>query len=176
MKLTSILLFAFITTSQFAQDCSAVVTYYGPTPYAQRADSPFAQEIANGTVRLEDFEDELLNSGFISTPCADVTNAGRPSVDEDDGTLDGFGTGRAMTDTGAPNCEFGLEFIFVPDENGRLPNFVGFTIVGFVAPTFIDGNTIYRATASIFNDEGIQLSDNRFYELPLVNLEHPTTT
>lgn len=36
---------------------AAAVTYYGPSPYTQRSDSPFAQAISEGIVRVEDFED-----------------------------------------------------------------------------------------------------------------------
>jgi MYXO-CTERM domain-containing protein len=146
---------------------SAAVTYFGPTPYAQRSDSPFAQAIANGIVRVEDFEDGLLNTGFATATCGAVSGMFRASVDEDDGVVDGLGTGRTWTSLLGPNCDFGLlEFRFEPDGLGRLPNFVGFVVVGSGAGEFIDGKFVYRAYPSIFDANGIELSDDRFFELP----------
>ncbi len=146
---------------------ATAVTYFGPTPYAQRSDSPFAQAISEGVVRVEDFEDGLLNSGFASTTCGAVSAMFRPSVDEDDGVVDGLGTGQAWTSLLGPNCDFGLlDFRFEPDELGRLPNFVGFVVVGSGAGEFIDGRFYYRAYPSIFAMNGVELSDDRFFELP----------
>jgi hypothetical protein len=146
---------------------SAAVTYFGPTPYAQRSDSPFAQAIAGGIVRVEDFEDGLLNTGSAFAACGAPSNELRPSVDEDDGIVDGNGTGRSWTNTQGPNCEFSLfDFRFEADELGRLPNFVGFVVVGIASGEFIDGKFLYRAYPSIFDANGIELSDDRHFELP----------
>jgi hypothetical protein len=146
---------------------SAAVTYFGPTPYAQRSDSPFAQAITEGTVRLENFEDGLLNTGFAFAGCGRASNELRPSVDEDDGIIDGFGIGRTWSNSFLPACDFGLDdFRFEPDSLGRLPNFVGFVVVGPGSGEFVDGGFLYRAKPSIFDANGIELSDGRFFELP----------
>jgi len=105
----------------------AAPTLYGPTPYLQASDSPFAG-LSLGYFHLEDFEDGLLNTPGVTastgiptkpTYSASVTD----SVDADDGLIDGFGNaGNSWFATpGVP----GVTFTFDPTVLGTLPTHVG---------------------------------------------------
>ena len=79
----------------------AVSILWDPLPYFSEADSPFYQGILDGTIYLEDFEDQALNTPFVREP-DNLTYFGRTirsfapnivdgfvrSVDGDDGTID----------------------------------------------------------------------------------------
>src|SRR5262245_1372541 len=67
-------------------------TFFGPLPYLSVADSPLDK---SGSFQLETFEDGLLNvPGVTSSPATIVLPGGiTDSVDADDGSIDGSGTG-----------------------------------------------------------------------------------
>ncbi len=70
---------------------SSAQTFFGPTPYTSRSDSPFQD-----CVQLETFEDHLFNQPGVSADVGFVTSTQYPStlmdsVDADDGVLDGSG-------------------------------------------------------------------------------------
>ena len=106
------------------------VVVYPATHYVQRSDSPFYAGIQSGTIYLEDFEDELFNSPYVSSANATVSLLTRYSVDEDDGVVDGVSNGLGLakrTDT-PPGP---LVFDFVPDAQGHYPRFVGLVITSY---------------------------------------------
>jgi len=101
---------------------SAAATLVGPTPYLSQADRPFSP---TGTFYLEDFED-----GVLSTPGV-TPSTGAPfgpsgitdSVDADDGTIDGSGTG-GHSFFASPGSA-GITFTFDPMVLGALPTAAG---------------------------------------------------
>jgi hypothetical protein len=131
---------------------------YGPTPYAQFSDSPFASidftTDPYGYFHLEDFEDGALNTPGV-TASAGFVLSGLPgntltdSVDGDDGVLDGSGSaGKSFYSNGNKV----LRFTFDTGILGKLPSHVGivWTDVGFVdgdtPPAFTGkGDVIFRA-------------------------------
>ena len=79
----------------------AVSILWDPLPYFSEADSPFYQGILDGTIYLEDFEDQALKTPFVREPDnlpyfgttyrADFPNVSYGSVrsvDGDDGVID----------------------------------------------------------------------------------------
>src|SRR5262249_46495476 len=70
-------------------------TWYGPTPYLCASDSPFSMAGLGQTFFLETFEDGMLNTpGVTASPGAAVAYGYLvDSVDCDDGTIDGSGSG-----------------------------------------------------------------------------------
>jgi len=96
-------------------------TLYGPTPYLQQSDSPFATEIQLGIVALETFEDNLFNIPGVTASAGSVIgpNGLTDSVDADDGTIDGNGNnGRSFFSN---NGSAGIRFTFT----GILPTKAG---------------------------------------------------
>jgi hypothetical protein len=80
-----------------AGQASAATTQFGPSPYFQTSDSPFAAiDFSGGYFHLEDFEDHALNTpGVSGTPGGPTSVVFGPSihdsVDADDGVIDGSG-------------------------------------------------------------------------------------
>src|SRR6185312_8199847 len=70
-------------------------TFLGPTPYLSQADSPFAASITAGTTFLETFESGSLTTPGVTPSTGSVVPPGgiTDSVDGDDGSIDGSGTG-----------------------------------------------------------------------------------
>jgi len=117
---------------------------WDPLPYFSVADSPFYQGILDGTIYLEDFEDQALNTPFVREP-DNLTYFGRTirsfapnivdgfvrSVDEDDGSIDFSGalgdswvTTNINTNTGGSRASFE----FLPNNDGLYPSYVGIVI------------------------------------------------
>lgn len=61
MKALSI--FLSLTSASFSASI-----LWDPLPYFSEADSPFYQGILDGTIYLEDFEDQALNTPFVREP------------------------------------------------------------------------------------------------------------
>ena len=80
-----------ITLALFPLTASAQ-TFFGPVPYLSVADSPLDK---SGSFRLETFEDGLLNVPGVTSSTAAIVDPGgiTDSVDADDGSIDGSGTG-----------------------------------------------------------------------------------
>ncbi len=111
---------------------ASAITYLGPTPYLQFADSPFSGG-AFDYFHLEDFEDGALNTPGLSSPAGIVVtpSATIDSVDEDVGGVDGSGAnGHSYY---ADRNENTLIFIFDAVTLGSLPTHAGvvWTDVGF---------------------------------------------
>jgi len=117
---------------------------WDPLPYFSEADSPFYQGILDGTIYLEDFEDQALNTPFVREP-DNVPYFGRTyrsdfpnipdgivrSVDGDDGIIDFAGflgdswiTAFLSTNTRADRASFE----FLPNNDGLYPSYVGIVI------------------------------------------------
>lgn len=107
-----------------ATDAALAQTFLGPTPYLSSSDSPFSASITAGTTFLETFE-----SGALTTPGVTITGGSvigpssiTDSVDADDGTIDGSGTGgHTVFGSGLP----GITFTFDAVALGHLPTQVG---------------------------------------------------
>ena len=117
---------------------------FEPSLYFSEQDSPFYEGIQNGTIYLEDFEDQALNTPFVSeTP--DLASFGTTfrarnpgiidgaikGVDGDDGAVDGM-TFAGDTWITISNITFGLisqhSFNFTADNQGRFPTYVGLVV------------------------------------------------
>lgn len=110
----------------------------GPTPYTSNTSSPFASLISADVVRLENFEDGLLNVPNVSA------SAGAPvgpssitdSVDADDGfAVDGSGT--AGWSFFSASGSAGITFTFTPTASG-LPTHVGIVWTDGAGTTFFE--------------------------------------
>jgi len=118
---------------------------WDPLPYLSEVDSPFYQGILDGSIYLEDFEDQALNTPFVREPTnapyfgftyrqliPTISNGTVRSVDSDDGTIDFNG---ALGDTWITTIDsFGgqiagrASFEFLPNGDGLYPRFVGIVI------------------------------------------------
>jgi hypothetical protein len=113
--------------------CSAAMAEdIGPLPYLSFADSPFSG-LTFDRFDLEDFEDDQLNTPWVTASAGTVTAPGpsTDSVDGDDGAIDGSGTaGRSLI----ARANF-ITFTFDPLAPGGLPTHIGiaFTDIGAVA-------------------------------------------
>ena len=58
----------FLGTLPLSSLSGAGLFIYEPTPYLSEEDSPFIQGIRAGTIYLEDFEDQALNTPFVTAP------------------------------------------------------------------------------------------------------------
>ena len=112
---------------------SAATTVFGPTPYRQAADGPFYLGIREGTIRLENFEDQAFNTPGVNAPGGRIVND--QGVDEDDGSLDGIGhnyvwhwNGEFVPDYGTP---WTFEISFAPDPEKGFPLYAGLALLGF---------------------------------------------
>jgi len=105
----------------------AQVTPFGPTPYVQFTDSPFAS-MSFGSFHLETFEDHLFNVPGVTASAGGVTSSAfgpsqHDSVDADDGTIDG--SGLAGDSYFAASGVTGIRFNFSAAVLGSLPTSAG---------------------------------------------------
>jgi len=106
---------------------SAFATPFGPTPYLQASDSPFAAvNFAGGYFYLENFEDHLLNTPGLSGGPGGVTSvifgsSLHDSVDADDGAIDGSGLAGDDWWDGGPTVSFSFNGGIL----GSLPTYAG---------------------------------------------------
>ena len=117
---------------------------FEPSLYFSEQDSPFYEGIQNGTIYLEDFEDQALNMPFVSvTPNfntfgttgrafnPNVSAGNIRGVDGDDGLIDGE---TFAGDSWFTVFRFGggaddrHSFDFAPDSEGRYPTYVGLVV------------------------------------------------
>ena len=108
-------------------------TFFGPSPYLQRADSPFNSLFGQEKFWLEDFEDGLLNTpGVTAESEVELIVIGNhiyaDSVDADDGLIDASGTsgyvvGPRFNDVGS--SALGITFTFDASILGGLPSVAG---------------------------------------------------
>jgi hypothetical protein len=154
LQLVSAAFFACLAASP------AAVTYLDPSPYFGVQDSPFFNEIISGHGVLEDFEDGQLNVPGATAPCGGTMSA-RPSVDEDDGIIDGDGFGTSFSSVGAPaGCpDFRVRFDFTPTFGGQLPTFIGMVIVDDISMRE-GGMTVFELEISLVDAEGAELDTN----------------
>ena len=105
-----------------AHSGAASAQLLGPTEYVQKSDSPFFGQTF-GYFHLEDFENGALNTPGVSS-VGTIINPGSitDSVDEDDGTIDGFGlAGHSWFGNGLT----GISFEFDETVLGSYPTHVG---------------------------------------------------
>ncbi|MHB9072310.1 MAG: VPLPA-CTERM sorting domain-containing protein [Desulfobaccales bacterium] len=104
---------------------ASAASLLGPTPYLSFADSPFAG-LGLANFQLETFEDNLLNTPGVSAnfgaPFGPAGNA--DSVDADDGSIDGSGTGghSFFSGSGATGIIFAFDAAAL---GGSLPTHAG---------------------------------------------------
>jgi len=124
--LISLAALAALTAILPAARSAAAPMFVGPSPYLQTSDSPFAGEISAGRVLLETFEDNLLNTPGVTASTGTVLGPSgfTDSVDGDDGTVDGNGTGGHSLFSG--NGPLGIRFTFdAAAMGGKLPTGAG---------------------------------------------------
>jgi hypothetical protein len=148
----------FLVIPLFVADAGAALTITGPLLYRGREDSPFFSELATGLVDLEDFEDGSLDLSNVIANCGGPI-AARPSVDEDDGVIDGDGFGVSFSVGGSPRCPNVFDFEFLPDSQGRLPTIIGFVVVDTVRFLNDDGEFVHQVSLNGVNELGINFSD-----------------
>ncbi len=172
VKFKSLLFGAAI--SAVAVSCSWATTY-GPSPYLQASDSPFASVnfgISGGYFYNETFEDHLLNTPGLSANTGGVTSVvfgpgSHDSVDADDHVIDGSGlAGDSYFSSSGPT---GIRFTFSAAALGTLPNYAGLvwtdgtnpiSVVGFDSL----GNPIATITGnSADNSFNGETAEDRFY-------------
>ena len=82
---------ALVLLSFFAScTAHAQVTYFGPTPYLQRSNTPVIFIVPQ--LVLEDFEDGLIDPRLAINATATNPGGFTDSVDADDGVINGSGT------------------------------------------------------------------------------------
>ncbi|MCB1741825.1 MAG: hypothetical protein KDK91_15735 [Gammaproteobacteria bacterium] len=113
---------------------SAATRGFGPTAYSSFGDSPFS-DTTFSYFELETFEDGLLDSSGVSSSGPGIVigpSNQTDSVDADDGSVDGSGTGGHSFFT-AQQTRI-LQFSFDANALGSLPTHAGlvWTDVGFV--------------------------------------------
>lgn len=114
-----VMIFAFALGG--AADANA--TSYGPSAYLSFADSPF-DGLGFSSFYLEDFEDGALDTPGVTASGGFVVGPGvaRDSVDLDDGSINGFGTGGHSYYS---NTLTSLTFTFDAQVLGDLPTHAG---------------------------------------------------
>jgi hypothetical protein len=115
-------LFCALTLSLMATAGTAQLI--GPTPYVQLSDSPF-DGMTFSYFHVDNMEDGALNTPGVSASTGSVIAPGgiTDSVDEDDGTVDGSGTGGYSFFSG--NGLGGIQFTFDAGVLGQYPTHVG---------------------------------------------------
>ena len=138
------------------------VVVYPAMHYLQQSDSPFYAGIQAGTIIVENCEDQLFNTPFVSSPNAAISTNYRYSVDEDDGNLDGFGFGYAF----ARNTiiEIPLTFNFTADASGHFPRYVGLVITSETKSQISPFNNV--DVLGVFSFDGSNLISNHQFTLP----------
>jgi len=143
----------------------AAITYLDPTPYFGANDSPFFDEIVSGLVVLEDFEDGALNVPGVIAHCGGPISA-RPSVDEDDGAIDGDGFGTSFSTGGSPRCLRTFDFEFSPVFGGQLPTLIGMVMVDGVRVLNGEGMFVHEVEVSLFDEAGMEIGDMNVIPFP----------
>lgn len=142
---------------------AATVRIWEQVPYLSASDSPFFQGIQAGTILLEDFEDQQLNTPNViswDNPRIQSNQDGWVvlsnqqgssfralgntlnvfSVDADDGLNDGFqglaGNTWTAIDVSTQQLFGRMEFRFQRDPLGRLPTYVGWVVTDVLAPDY----------------------------------------
>jgi hypothetical protein len=129
MRFKSVLFGAAISAATIT--CASATTLYGPSPYLQASDSPFASVnfgVSGGYFYNETFEDHALNTPGLSANTGGVTSVVfgpsiHDSVDADDGHIDGSGLAGDSFFSG--NGAAGVRFSFSAATLGHLPNYAG---------------------------------------------------
>lgn len=108
-----------------AADGAAAQTFLGPLPYLSQNDSPFITSITAGTTFLETFETGALTTPGVTASAGSVIGPSgiTDSVDADDGSIDGSGTGGHSFFS--PSGATGITFTFDAGVLGHLPTQVG---------------------------------------------------
>lgn len=173
MKFKSVLLGAII--SAVAISYASAATFYGPSPYLQASDSPFASVnfgVSGGYFYNETFEDHQLNTPGLSANAGGVTSVVfgpsiHDSVDADDGVIDGSGLlGDSYFSANGPG---GIRFSFSAATLGHLPNYAGLVWTDgsnpIVAEAFDSlGNSLGTITGNhADNSNNGETAEDRFY-------------
>lgn len=140
----------------------------GPTPYLGLDDSPL--DLFGGSLAyFENFEDGVLNIPGVTASAGSVIGPGGnvDSVDEDDGAIDGSGTGGHSFYAGSGSV--GIHFFFDGGALGQLPTQVGIVwtdgagLIQFTAYDG-DGNEIGSLSGSHADGSyGGTTAEDRFY-------------
>jgi len=113
-------------------------TFLGPMPYLSKNDSPFLASINAGTTFLETFESGTLAAPGVTASAGGVIGPSgiTDSVDADDGTIDGSGTG-GNSFFATPGA-VGITFTFNATVLGHLPTQVGIVWTDGAGPTLFE--------------------------------------
>ena len=140
-----LVLMLLVALSGRATDARAA-TLLGPTAYLSAADSPFP--LGTGSFCLETFEDGLLDVPGVTGNGSVIGPSGiTDSVDADDGSIDGSGTGGSSYFSG--DGPGGITFTFDPGAPLGLP-----TSAGVV---WTDGGLGVSVTFEAFDQNGVSL-------------------
>jgi PEP-CTERM motif-containing protein len=151
----------------------SATTAYGPSPYLQASDSPFASvNFGSGYFYNETFEDHLLNTPGLSANAGGVTSVVfgpsiHDSVDADDGVIDGSGlNGDSYFSSSGPA---GIKFSFNSATLGNLPNYAGLVWTDGSNPILFEGfdslgNSLGTISGSHANGSNNgETAEDRFY-------------
>jgi hypothetical protein len=146
MKFHLLQVFSFGLIAPISNSTAATFFEWAPLPYFSEEDSPFIDGIRNGSIYLEDFEDQALNTPFVTSPinlgyfggtqralAPNISDANVWSVDGDDGILDGngfLGDSWITINSSGFSVSSRKQFNFSADAEGRYPTFVGLVITG----------------------------------------------
>ncbi|MCC6579700.1 MAG: PEP-CTERM sorting domain-containing protein [Phycisphaeraceae bacterium] len=151
-----------------AANSAHAATFFGPSSYTSLADSPLNTAGLGTSFFVEDFEDGALNTPGITASTGFILNpsAGTDSVDGDDGSIDGSGTGgRTWYSAGSHSVSFFFDALVL----GSLPTEVGivWTDAGFASPVNGIGDVVFEAfdnnNVSLGSITGINLGDGTFF-------------
>jgi hypothetical protein len=159
---------------------SAATTTYRVDGYASHTQSPFAEGISNGEILYTNFENsqwwsvepEILPMPGVSMGTA-FSYAYVPSVDEDDGLMDGFGRGNSLRTQTVAGSRPRFVFNFSPDAQGRYPRYFGIALPGSAS----DENGNFLETMGVKDAFGAVVLNYTFNTLRTTgNLGRPEVT
>lgn len=132
-------------------------TWYGPSSYLEKSDSPVDLSGLGDTFFLEDMEDGKFNTPGIKSYNGTVVGPGgnTDSVDEDDGNIDGSGTKGHSLFLG--NGATGITIGFDTSAFGALPTHVGIV--------WTDGGSKRHVILEAFDADGASIGTVEGYDI-----------
>ena len=137
-------IYILIALTSLTARAGAAISYYSVENYRGRNDNPIYNAPSIGLVYLDDFEppnDETGLGNKLITPHAtgwngSITGSPFRGVAEDSAPSDpdggmGYRWNYAARVSGTEKDPSGIHFDFVPDENGKLPEYCGASLLGF---------------------------------------------
>lgn len=140
----------------FAANTPGATTAFTSLPYRSSNDSPFSALINNGSVFVENFEDQALDSR-LTLPVGRISTTGRNSVDADDGLMDNMGVGYHWLVGGGllpGEALYSIDVRFAQNAQGKFPTAAGLVILGFL-PNDLGQSRFFQA----FDANGAAIPD-----------------